>query len=82
MRPRVLPDFSIELLNGGEIEPGLVAHHWLIKEPVRERHSRSKVPQQFAWKGIRSGDQIRFLIQFDRHDDFRVVIFWTYLREH
>jgi steroid delta-isomerase-like uncharacterized protein len=25
-----LPDFHIELLNAGEIEPGLVAHHWLI----------------------------------------------------
>jgi predicted ester cyclase len=24
------PDFQIELLNAGEIEPGLVAHHWLI----------------------------------------------------
>jgi hypothetical protein len=26
-----VPDFSIELLNDGEIEPGLVAHHWLVK---------------------------------------------------
>ena len=25
------PDFHIELLNAGEIEPGLVAHHWLVK---------------------------------------------------
>jgi predicted ester cyclase len=25
-----LPDFHIELLNAGEIDPGLVAHHWLI----------------------------------------------------
>jgi predicted ester cyclase len=24
------PDFDIELLNAGEIEPGLVAHHWLV----------------------------------------------------
>ena len=24
------PDFHVELLNAGEIEPGLVAHHWLI----------------------------------------------------
>ena len=23
--------FSVELLNAGEIEPGLVAHHWLAK---------------------------------------------------
>ena len=27
-----IPDLSIELLNGGEIEPGLVAHHWLINQ--------------------------------------------------
>jgi SnoaL-like domain len=27
---KAIPDFSIELLHGGEIEPGLVAHHWLI----------------------------------------------------
>jgi SnoaL-like domain len=26
-----IPDFSIEMLNAGEIEPGLVAHHWLIQ---------------------------------------------------
>jgi hypothetical protein len=26
-----LPDFHIELLNAGEIEPGAVAHHWLLK---------------------------------------------------
>ena len=25
------PDFHIELLNGGEIEPGLVAIHWLLR---------------------------------------------------
>ena len=25
-----LPDFRIELLNAGEIEPGVVAHHWII----------------------------------------------------
>jgi predicted ester cyclase len=24
------PDFRAELLNAGEIEPGLVAHHWKI----------------------------------------------------
>jgi predicted ester cyclase len=26
-----IPDFSIEMLNAGEIEPGLVVHHWLIR---------------------------------------------------
>ena len=26
-----VPDFSIELLNAGEIQPGLVAHHWLVR---------------------------------------------------
>jgi predicted ester cyclase len=25
------PDFHLELLDGGEIEPGLVAHHWMLK---------------------------------------------------
>jgi len=25
------PDFSAELLNAGEIQPGLVAHHWLVR---------------------------------------------------
>ena len=25
------PDFHIEVLNAGEIEPGLVAHHWLVR---------------------------------------------------
>jgi predicted ester cyclase len=26
-----VPDFSIELLNAGEIEPGVVVHHWLVR---------------------------------------------------
>ena len=26
-----IPDFSIELLIAGEIHPGVVAHHWLIR---------------------------------------------------
>jgi hypothetical protein len=25
------PDFRVEVLNAGEIGPGLVAHHWMIK---------------------------------------------------
>ena len=25
------PDFHIEVRNAGEIEPGLVAHHWLVQ---------------------------------------------------
>jgi len=25
------PDFSVELLNAGEIQPGIVAHHWLVR---------------------------------------------------
>jgi hypothetical protein len=28
---KAIPDFSIELLIAGEIEPGVVAHHWLIR---------------------------------------------------
>jgi uncharacterized protein (TIGR02246 family) len=27
-----IPDFSIELLNAGEIEPGVVVHHWELRE--------------------------------------------------
>jgi len=50
-----IPDLSIELLNGGEIEPGLVAHHWLAKGT-----SEGKA---FSFKGasiIRvEGDKIR-----------------------
>lgn len=28
---KAVPDFSIELLNAGEIQPGVVAHHWIMR---------------------------------------------------
>jgi hypothetical protein len=31
------PDFQIELLNAGEIEPGLVAHHWRVRALIQAR---------------------------------------------
>jgi hypothetical protein len=50
-----VPDFSIELLNGGEIEPGVVAHHWQVKGTSEGK--------PFSFKGasiIRmEGDKIR-----------------------
>jgi hypothetical protein len=50
-----IPDFSIELLNAGEIEPGVVAHHWLI-------HGTSS-GKRFSLKGASiihvEGDKIR-----------------------
>ena len=50
-----IPDFSIELLNGGEIEPGVVAHHWQIRG--------TNSGKEFSFKGasiIRvEGDKIR-----------------------
>ena len=52
---KAIPDFSIELLNGGEIEPGLVAHHWLIKGTTDGK--------AFSFKGASilhiEGDKIR-----------------------
>jgi ketosteroid isomerase-like protein len=50
-----VPDLSIEILNAGEIEPGLVAHHWLAKGT-----SEGKA---FSFKGASivrvEGDKIR-----------------------
>ena len=50
-----IPDLSIELLNAGEIEPGVVAHHWLA------RGTRSG--KEFSFKGASiihvEGDKIR-----------------------
>jgi hypothetical protein len=50
-----IPDFSIELLNAGEIEPGVVAQHWLIRG--------TNSGHEFSFKGasiIRvEGDKIR-----------------------
>jgi hypothetical protein len=50
-----IPDFSIELLNAGEIEPGVVAHHWLIRG--------TSSGKEFSLKGASiihvEGDKIR-----------------------
>jgi hypothetical protein len=49
-----ISDISFELLNAGEIEPGVVAHHWRIRgTSARERNSRLKERPLFAWKEIR-----------------------------
>jgi len=52
---KAVPDFSIELLNSGEIEPGVVAHHWIIRG--------TNSGKEFSFKGASiihvEGDQIR-----------------------
>ena len=35
--------FSVELLNAGEIEPGLVAHHWLARASPKRGNGLSIV---------------------------------------
>jgi steroid delta-isomerase-like uncharacterized protein len=37
-----VPDFSVEMLNGGEIEPGVVAHHWVVRGTDAVRPDGSK----------------------------------------
>jgi SnoaL-like polyketide cyclase len=60
-----VPDFSIELLNAGEIEPGLVAHHWLVRgTDVGPRADGSKGTERtFSIKGASiiqlEGDKVR-----------------------
>ena len=50
-----IPDLSFELLNAGEIEPGVVAHHWLIRG--------TSSGKEFSFKGASiihvEGDKIR-----------------------
>jgi hypothetical protein len=59
------PDFSIELLNVGEIEPGLVADHWLLRATdVGPRADGSKgTGRTFSIKGASivqvEGDKVR-----------------------
>jgi hypothetical protein len=52
---KAVPDFSIEMLNSGEIEPGVVAHHWLIRG--------TNSGKEFSFKGASiihvEGDKIR-----------------------
>lgn len=60
-----VPDFSIELLNAGEIEPGLVAHHWIIRgTDIGPRADGSQATgRSFSIKGASiiqvEGDRIR-----------------------
>jgi uncharacterized protein (TIGR02246 family) len=59
------PDFSIELLNVGEIEPGLVADHWQLRATdVGPRADGSKgTGRTFSIKGASivqvEGDKVR-----------------------
>jgi predicted ester cyclase len=60
-----VPDFSIEMLNAGEIEPGLVAHHWLIRGTNTSPGADGSEPtgRSFSFKGASiiqvEGDKIR-----------------------
>ena len=59
-----VPDFSIELLNAGEIEPGVVAHHWLVRGTDAARADGSKpTGRSFTIQGASiiqlEGDKIR-----------------------
>jgi predicted ester cyclase len=60
-----IPDFSIEMLNAGEIEPGLVAHHWLIRGTNTGPGADGSEPtgRSFSFKGASiiqvEGDKIR-----------------------
>jgi SnoaL-like polyketide cyclase len=60
-----VPDFSIELLNAGEIEPGLVAHHWLVRGTNTGPGADGSEPtgRSFSFKGASiiqvEGDKIR-----------------------
>jgi steroid delta-isomerase-like uncharacterized protein len=59
-----VPDFSIELLNEGEIEPGVVAHHWLVRGTDAARSDGSKpTGRSFTIQGASiiqvEGDKIR-----------------------
>jgi hypothetical protein len=59
-----VPDFSIDVLNAGEIEPCVVAHHWLLRGTDAARTDGSKpTGRSFTIKGasiIRlEGDKIR-----------------------
>lgn len=62
---RAVPDFSIELLNSGEIEPGVVALHWIIRGTVTGPGIDGSAPtgKSFAVKGASilqvEGDKIR-----------------------
>ena len=59
-----VPDFSIELLNAGEIEPGVVAHHWLVRGTDTARADGSEpTGRSFTIQGASiiqvEGDKVR-----------------------
>ena len=59
-----VPDCSIELLNAGEVEPGVVAHHWLLRGTDSARTDGSKpTGRSFTIQGASiihvEGDNIR-----------------------
>ena len=60
-----VPDFSLELLNGGEIEPGVVAHHWRISgtDTAPGPHGNPPSGRKFSFTGASiiyfEGDKIR-----------------------
>jgi hypothetical protein len=59
-----VPDFSIELLSAGEIEPGVVAHHWVVRGTDAVRPDGSKpTGRAFTIQGASiiqlEGDKIR-----------------------
>jgi SnoaL-like polyketide cyclase len=50
-----VPDFSVEMLNGGEIEPGVVAHHWVVRGTDAVRPDGSKpTGRAFTFKELPS----------------------------
>ena len=50
---RAFPDFRIELLNAGEIEPGVVAHRWKITSTNTGQGMDGSAPtgRAFTFKG-------------------------------
>ena len=62
---KAFPDFSAELLNAGEIEPGVVVHHWIIRGTATGPGMDSSAPtgKTFAIKGASilkiDGDKLR-----------------------
>jgi steroid delta-isomerase-like uncharacterized protein len=73
-----LPDFSIELLNAGEIEPGLVAHDWLVRGtytgPGKDGKELAGRAVEFRGASIIQveGDKIRSdLSYFDRQELYK-----------
>jgi hypothetical protein len=62
---RANPDFSIDMLNNGEIEPGVVAHHWVVRgtNTGPGRDGSAPTGRKFTFEGASiihvEGDKIR-----------------------